>query len=101
DESLVPIQDKEVRARPLQGRSQVHKVFFSCQGSRPDVFTDIRKELLRFPNGTHDDCVDMMAWGARLAMNLTLPTDTTAPKKLPSWKDRLRRSDAGVSHMAS
>ncbi len=102
DESLVPIQDKEVRARPLQGRTQVHKFFFSYRGSRPDVYNDIRKELLRFPNGTNDDCVDMTAWGARLALNLSLPADAAAPQKLASWKDRFRGgSRDGTSHMAA
>lgn len=88
NESLVPITEKEVRARPLQARTQLHKLFFSYEGELPDVYSDAERELLRFPNGTHDDIVDMLAWGARLALNISLPSNT-APKKSQSWRDKL------------
>lgn len=90
DNTLVPIMDKEARARPLQARTQLHKLMFSCQGERPDVFNDIEREMLRFPNGTHDDLVDMLAWGARLALNTSLPS-SSQPKKPESWRDRLNQ----------
>ncbi len=101
DESLVPISDKETRARPMQGRSQVHKFFFSFEGSRPDVYNDIRKEMLRFPEGTNDDCVDMCAWAAQLAMNMTLPqSEALPPPPVTSWKDRIT-GEQTTSHMAA
>lgn len=101
DDSLVPLTDKEVRARPLQGRTQMHQLFFSFQAiSRPEIYDEVEKELLRFPNGTHDDIVDALAWGARLAMNLSLPTERQ-PKQLRSWRDDLRPDTGGASHMAS
>lgn len=100
DESLVPIQDKEVRARPLQGRMQRHKLIFSYSDTtRPAIYDETEKELLRFPNGTHDDIVDALAWGARMALNTSLPSGQAAPKPMPSWKDRYRAASASTSFM--
>src|SRR5690606_20963835 len=49
DESLVPIQDKETRARPLQGRMQRHKLFFSYDtATRPEIYDIAERELLQF-----------------------------------------------------
>jgi predicted phage terminase large subunit-like protein len=101
DNSLVPIVDKEARARPVQNRTQVHKLFFSYNASvRPEIYDDVEKELLRFPNGTHDDIVDALAWGARLALNISLPS-VAAPKKTKSWRDDLIPAESGGSHMAA
>lgn len=100
DESLVPLTDKEVRARPLQGRTQVHKLVFAYfDESRPDYYADVERELLRFPAGTHDDIVDMLSWGARLAVKIRPPTDNVVPMKIKSWRDRIAPSN--TSHMAS
>jgi hypothetical protein len=93
----VPIQDKEVRARPLQNRTQRQKLVFSYdEDTRPDVYDVVERELLQFPGGVNDDCVDALAWGARLAQNLSLPT-TQAPPKRASWKDKLNALGAGPS----
>jgi predicted phage terminase large subunit-like protein len=102
DDTLVPIQDKEARARPLQGRTQRNKLFFSHdETTRPEIYDITEREMLQFPNGVHDDIVDMMAWGARLALNISLPT-TKAPPKPKSWKDKLTISSVGArSHMAA
>ncbi|MCA9232187.1 MAG: terminase family protein [Planctomycetales bacterium] len=90
DDSLLPMQDKEIRARPLQARMQRRKLFFSYEGAtKPEDYDRVEKELLQFPNGAHDDCVDMMAWAARLALNMPLPR-RQQPKKHKSWKDTLR-----------
>jgi predicted phage terminase large subunit-like protein len=90
DERLVPITDKEARARPLQARTQLKKLFFSHQGERPREYERAEKELLRFPNGTHDDIVDMLSWGARLALTVSLPS-VSQPKKSEGWRDRLNK----------
>lgn len=96
DETLVPIQDKEARARPLQGRTQRHKLFFSYDGNtRPEIYDIVEREMLQFPNGVNDDCVDMIAWAARLALNLSLPSMQTPPPRQKSWKDRLAVSAMG------
>lgn len=92
DESLVPIQDKETRARPLQGRIQRHKFFFSFDSTtRPEIYDQAEKEMLQFPNGTHDDIVDCLAWAGRMALNISLPT-MKAPPKHEGWRERLLRA---------
>lgn len=102
DESLVPIQDKETRARPLQGRMQRHKLFFSYdEQTRPEIFDVTEREMLQFPNGANDDIVDMLAWGARLALNISLPT-SKAPPRQKSWMDELNAdTNAASSFMAA
>lgn len=100
DDTLTPMQDKEVRARPLQGRMQMHKLYFSYGESvRPSIYDEVERELLRFPNGTHDDIVDMLAWGARLSMNLALPLPPPKPP-VKSWRDQLS-APKNTSHMAA
>jgi phage terminase large subunit-like protein len=103
DKSLVPISDKPTRARPLQGRVQRHKLFFSFdEVTKPDVYDAAEKEMLQFPDGVNDDIVDMLAWGARLALNTSLPT-SKAPPKPASWKDRLdsMARGHGISYMGT
>lgn len=96
DETLVPIQDKETRARPLQGRMQRHKLYFSYDtAERPDYYDVAERELLQFPNGVHDDIVDAMAWGARLALNISLPSTQRLPARQKSWTDKLRATSGG------
>lgn len=103
DETLVPIQDKETRARPLQGRMQQRKLLFSYDGhTKPEIYESTERELLQFPNGAHDDIVDCLAWGARLSLQVSLPRSKAPPAK-KSWEDTLRATAraAGTSHMAS
>ena len=102
DESLVPIQDKETRARPLQGRMQRHKLFFSYDtATRPEIYDIAERELLQFPNGANDDIVDMLAWGARLALNVSLPQNRIPVAQRKSWTDKLRAASSGGSFMAA
>jgi predicted phage terminase large subunit-like protein len=100
DETLVPIQDKELRARPLQAWTQMRKLIFSFDPSvRPAIFDITEREMLRFPTGAHDDIVDALAWLVRLSMVTSLPTQPQ-PKKRESWKDRLKVHVEGpVSYM--
>jgi len=88
DETLTPLTDKLARARPLQGRMQQGRVLFPLESTDPWV-ADTRHELLRFPGGVFDDQVDALAWLARMFANITAPKPKT-PKKLKSWKDRLK-----------
>lgn len=103
DETLTPITDKPTRARPLQGRMQNGKFYFSYAASkRPDEIEAVEHELLRFPDGVNDDIVDCFAWGARLALNLPLP-QTAAPPQRQSWMDKLNSTGVvgETSHMAA
>lgn len=77
-------RDKEARARAIQGRMQQGMVFLP----RDALFTGpLVAELLRFPNGVHDDQVDALAW---LGLMMTEFATYQAPVvKEASWRDRL------------
>ena len=75
---LVPVTDKMVRARPLQGRMQMKKVAFPRGAAWLD---DLMKEALRFPGGVHDDTVDSLAWAVLLASRLAPPAAPKIPRK--------------------
>lgn len=94
---LKPITDKMARARAAQGRMQQGMVSFNSQGDWYDV---VRAEMLRFPAGVHDDCVDSLAWMAIMAIGRQAPRKPTV-KHTPSWKDRLKAGLGNVGHMAA
>ena len=93
---LQPITDKMARARSLQGRMQQGMVVFDSSAAWYDV---TRAEMLRFPSGVHDDCVDSLAWAANMVIGREPPAK---PKEMvmKSWKDRLE-SAGSVGHMAA
>lgn len=101
-EELKPgARDKVARARAIQGRMQQGLVFFR---KHCNATADLVAEMMRFPNGVHDDCVDAMAWIGQMLSLLTTPREKKeAPKK--SWKDKLTKLSRGHSgrknHMAS
>jgi len=90
--SLVPITDKLIRARPLESMMQQGAVFWAKGAPWLD---NMRHEMLRFPSGVLEDCVDAAAWLARMS------TTTPAPRKVEprdpwlgrqgSWRDRVNR----------
>ena len=96
--ALPPLTDKRARASVLQSKMQQGLVVFNRDGDWYDV---ARAELLRFDNGTHDDCVDSLGWMARVAMDRRPPREPGV-KPLASWKDQLSSYGVGsVSHMAA
>lgn len=94
---LKPITDKMARGRSLQGRMQQGMVSFNDQGEWYQV---VRAEMLRFPAGVHDDCVDSLAWMATLAVG-SEPPHNAKEKVMKSWKDRLTSGPGGASHMCA
>lgn len=69
DDTLRPVTDKRVRATPLRGWMQNHKVYFP----KHQPWTEkAREEMLRFDAGLHDDIVDALAWLVRMAEKLPL-----------------------------
>ena len=89
NDALVPISDKIVRARPLQGRLQQGKVLLPMDQPWVETLTN---ELLRFPTGVHDDIVDAAAWMARMTMHVQPPPSPDTVRRNPtfvSWRDRL------------
>jgi predicted phage terminase large subunit-like protein len=77
-------RDKEARARAIQGRMQQGMVYFP----RNELFTGpLVAEMLRFPNGVHDDQVDALAW---LGLMMTeFATFQASVVHEPSWRDKL------------
>lgn len=100
-----PLTDKKVRAAPLRGQMQLHKVHFWKNAPWRDTADS---ELLRFPGGKHDDVVDAAAWCIRAAMDYSRPANPVEEaarrrKKPASWKERLNGigGPTAVTHMAS
>ena len=56
---MVPVKDKQTRARSIQARLRQGTVFFN---TRADWYPDLEQELVRFPRDKHDDMVDALAW---------------------------------------
>lgn len=87
-DKLKPITDKVARARPAQGMVQHGRVLLP--EDQPWVETFLA-ELLRFPNGLHDDIVDGLSWLCRMVEGQTPPKPVTKTKKIKSWKDRIKK----------
>jgi predicted phage terminase large subunit-like protein len=85
--------DKQARARPIQGRMEQGKVFFPTQASTPWCATFIN-EMLKFPLGKNDDCVDAIAWIGQMVMMFSTVRDKVV-KKQSSIEDRLRKMGYG------
>lgn len=87
DDMLKPLTDKLVRARPLQGYMQGGNVVLADPELNPWVEILVH-ELLRFPNGTFDDCVDALAWLARM-----VERNFSTPKKPGQKRGRRGRGE--------
>ena len=89
-------RDKEARARAIQGRMQQGMVYFP----KDAVWTGTMvAELLRFPNGAHDDQVDALAW---IGLMMTeFATFYERPEHVPSWRDKLKFLTKGEKHKSS
>lgn len=58
-EEKTPAKDKKTRAQSIRGRAAQGKVHVPVFAS---WWADAENELLKFPNATHDDFVDWLAW---------------------------------------
>lgn len=63
-DAVTPSKDKSLRARSIQGRMRMRKVYFP---KRAPWWPNARAQLLRFPAGAHDDFVD---WISHIGMGL-------------------------------
>ena len=84
-------RDKVARARSIQGRMQQGLVFFrkGCNATAQLV-----AEMMRFPNGVHDDGVDAMAWIGQILALMVRPR-AAPPKPKKSWRDKLDKLTTG------
>jgi predicted phage terminase large subunit-like protein len=102
DDNLKPVTDKLMRARPLQSKMQLGQVLVPT--GQPWV-NRMQHEMLRFPNGQHDDIVDAMAWLIRMSQRLSAPQPKgmMKKKKHKSWKEDLASftNDRGNSFMTA
>lgn len=89
-------RDKEARARAIQGRMQQGMVYLP----KDEEFTGtLVAELLRFPNGVHDDQVDALAWLGLMMAEFSTFVDKV--EHIPSWRDRLPSMLKGDKHKSS
>lgn len=98
-------QDKELRARPFQGRVAQNKVKWPHPNEALWVPEHVN-ELLRFPAGVKDDRVDAAAWIGQMLMEATYSGGPGGlhKRKKKSWKDRLKKhivGDRPKDHMAA
>jgi len=94
DDTLKPIHDKHVRARPMQGMFQGGDIIFpeDAQSRWPWLI----EELLKFPALGRDDGFDAMAWGCRMLPNITPPKRGPHANKQKSWKEQLKQYRTGA-----
>ncbi len=87
DETLKPVTDKLVRARPLQQKMQMGQLCFPM--GQPWAMK-AQQEMLRFPSGVHDDIVDSLAWLVRMSQRITAPVPKAHKNKArKSWRAQL------------
>ena len=72
--------DKATRARSIQGRWAMRKVYFPR--TRPDWLPELEAELLKFPLGANDDQVDALSLIGRMVAGLH-------PGKVPATSERM------------
>ena len=80
--------DKVARARPIQGRMKQGMVFIPKDAPWTQPFVS---ELLQFPNGTHDDQVDTLAWLGQMFDMMTRFKNPNGQKAYTGWRDRLAK----------
>lgn len=88
-------RDKELRARPIQGRCQQRKVHIPTDAP---WYADFMNEILSFPFGKHDDIVDAFAWIGQMLLMMDSPSDPDVEKSAaPKWMRRLKSMTAGIN----
>ena len=70
---MTPSTDKPTRAQSILGRAAMGKVFFPAEAP---WWPEAKAQLLKFPNGAHDDFADALAW---IGMGLQLLVATSRP----------------------
>lgn len=79
---VTPAKDKMTRARAIQGRMSMKKVFFPAFAP---WFNDAKNQMMRFGSGgAHDDFVDWLAWiGLGLVKEMAASSYRPPKNKIP------------------
>ena len=80
-------QDKSARATTIRGLMQHGIVWFRKFDSNQEA---AKAEMLKFPNGKHDDNVDAMAHIGRMVESLVAKRVHTEKKK-DTWRDKFMK----------
>jgi predicted phage terminase large subunit-like protein len=86
-------QDKELRARVIQGLMSHGKVYWPEGALWVD---DYMNEMLRFPTGVKDDRVDAAAWVGRMVAGEAYVGAGRPKKPDKSWKKKLKGYVSGI-----
>lgn len=88
-------RDKEARARAIQGRIRQGKVYFPSDKPWID---DLMQEMLRFPHGAHDDCVDALAWIGLMLQDMNHPLEQIYgnAKDKDGWRNKILKTLPGT-----
>lgn len=91
-----PIADKQTRAQSIQGRMAMGRVYFPQHAV---WWQEARDQLMKFPNGAHDDFVDALAYiGLGLTQQLGAqtirPRSTVKPGTFGWLKQQTKRTEA-------
>lgn len=87
-EWLPSLADKEVRARAIQARAAMGKVWLPKQAP---WLSDVFGQLLKFPSGKHDDAVDVFSLIGR-GFEMVKPPKMQKPKPAPNMQDQFSSS---------
>jgi len=82
-EEMVPVKDKETRARGIQARIKQGTVYMNGEAS---WYPDFEQEMLRFPRDVHDDQVDALAW-IGLLLNKVVVGQTAQEAEDEAWEE--------------
>ena len=91
-------RDKQTRARSIQGRMQQGMVHFPKGDDTVQIMVN---EMLRFPAGVHDDCVDTIAWIGLMLDDIVTPRAPVIKPKLGWREKRLGALLAGTKKRSS
>jgi predicted phage terminase large subunit-like protein len=88
----VPTQDKELRARSIQGQMRAGRVKFHKQAT---WFPGLHIELIQFPKGAYKDQVDSLAW-----LGLSVADFSRAPtaEEIKEAEYQRKKTEAGLTY---
>ena len=101
-EEVTPVANKVQRSQSIVGRMAMKKVYFPKVSNWGIRAVD---ELLKFPNGRHDDFVDALAWIGMGLGDLNAPGGARRERKFPKvgtlawvkWDSQVREKQLNLS----